>query len=103
VIRLTDHSTGKAQVPFDVIEEVKDRLKEWYLTKEPSLDDDSISSKVEDLYVEAAMVIATYNMVSRFLLSADVAGMSDRPVPWPVTRSEVGFIASLPSSYSLLG
>ena len=48
----------------------------------------------DDLYVEAAMVVASYNMVSRFLLSTDVAGISDLQVPWPVERNE----ASLNSS-----
>jgi len=42
----------------------------------------------DDLYVEAAMVVASYNMVSRFLLSTDVAGISDLQVPWPVERNE---------------
>jgi len=49
----------------------------------------------DDLYVEAAMVVASYNMVSRFLLSTDVAGISDLQVPWPVERNE----ASLNSSH----
>ena len=49
----------------------------------------------DDLYVEAAMVVASYNMVSRFLLSTDVAGISDLQVPWPVERIE----ASLDSSH----
>jgi hypothetical protein len=43
----------------------------------------------DDLLVEAAAVVAAYNMVSRFLVSLDVAGMSDNPVPWPVDRTEV--------------
>ncbi|KAH9923445.1 AhpD-like protein [Epithele typhae] len=37
----------------------------------------------DDLFVEAAAVVATYNMVSRFLVATDVAGLSDEPVPWP--------------------
>ncbi|CAK5264079.1 unnamed protein product [Mycena citricolor] len=46
------------------------------------------TASVEDLLVEAAAVVATYNMVSRFLVSLDVAGMSDSAVPWPVDRTE---------------
>ena len=37
----------------------------------------------DDLIVEAASVVAIYNMVSRFLVSLDVAGLSDELVPWP--------------------
>jgi len=45
-------------------------------------------SKTEDLLVEAAAVVATYNMVSRFLVSLDVAGFSEDPVPWPTDHEE---------------
>lgn len=44
---------------------------------------------VQDLAVEAAAVVSTYNMVSRFLVSLDVAGKSDEPVPWPADHKEV--------------
>lgn len=44
---------------------------------------------VQDLAVEAAAVVSTYNMVSRFLVSLDVAGKSEEPVPWPFDRTEV--------------
>ncbi|KIY72300.1 alpha/beta-hydrolase [Cylindrobasidium torrendii FP15055 ss-10] len=37
----------------------------------------------DDLLVEAAAVVSVYNMVSRFLVSLDVAGMRDEVVPWP--------------------
>ena len=40
--------------------------------------------KVDVLCVEAAMVVAAYNLVSRFLLGTDVAGISDMNLPWPV-------------------
>ncbi|KAF8874383.1 Alpha/Beta hydrolase protein [Mucidula mucida] len=50
----------------------------------------------EDLLVEAAAVVATYNMVSRFLMSLDVAGMSDEVVPWPADVQE--HKVSLPDS-----
>lgn len=47
---------------------------------------------VEDLLVEASAIVATYNMVSRFLVSLDVAGVSLDPVPWPLERTEVRFV-----------
>jgi hypothetical protein len=49
----------------------------------------SIEGTVQDLLVEAAAVVATYNMVCRFLLSLDVAGISKIFVPWPFDRAEV--------------
>ncbi|KAF9042798.1 alpha/beta-hydrolase [Hymenopellis radicata] len=42
----------------------------------------------EDLLVEAAAVVAIYNMVSRFLVSMDVDGMSDEVAPWPADIQE---------------
>jgi len=65
------------------------------LNYDRSLPKDELETRVEDLYVEAAMVVATYNMVSRFLLSTDVAGMSDMEVPWPVERKEASSFLKL--------
>ncbi|KAF7295613.1 Carboxymuconolactone decarboxylase [Mycena indigotica] len=48
----------------------------------------SVNLDVADLLVEAAAVVATYNMVSRFLVSLDIAGSSDDVVPWPVDSTE---------------
>jgi len=84
-----DHSTRDVRVPTPVIQELKQQLKELILTSHPSLGDEEINMKVDDLYVEAAMVVAAYNLVSRFLLGTDVAGISDMDVPWPVDRREV--------------
>ncbi|KIY46668.1 alpha/beta-hydrolase [Fistulina hepatica ATCC 64428] len=42
----------------------------------------------QDLFVESAAVVSTYNMVSRFLVSVDVSGASEDPVPWPYERRE---------------
>ena len=50
---------------------------------------DGKKEKVEDLLVECAAVVATYDMVSRFFVSLNVAGMSNDPVPHPVDRTEV--------------
>ena len=72
-----------------VIQELKQQLKTLVMTSSPSLGDEEINTKVDDLYVEVVMVVAAYNLVSRFLLGTDVAGISDMEVPWPVARREV--------------
>ena len=84
-----DHSTRDARVPTPVIQELKHQLKVWVVASNPSLGNEEISIRVDDLYVEAVMVVAAYNLVSRFLLGTDVAGISDMEVPWPVGRQEV--------------
>uniref|UniRef100_A0A8H8CJB9 Uncharacterized protein n=1 Tax=Psilocybe cubensis TaxID=181762 RepID=A0A8H8CJB9_PSICU len=91
----TDHSTRTARVPMDVIHDFKKELKSWLLGKDTSCSEEQVNAKVEDLYVEAAMVVASYNMVSRFLLSTDVAGLADMEVPWPVEKKE--HFVTLPS------
>ena len=88
-IAFTDHSTRDIRVPMDVIQEFKRQLKVFVVSGNPSMSSEDVDAKVDDLYVEAAMVVATYNMVSRFLLSTDVAGISDMEVPWPVDKKEV--------------
>jgi len=74
---------------MDVIQELKRQLKAFAASGNPSMSSEDVDAKVDDLYVEAAMVVASYNMVSRFLLSTDVAGISDIEVPWPVNKKEV--------------
>ncbi|KAJ6475251.1 Alpha/Beta hydrolase protein [Mycena vitilis] len=78
-LAFADHSTAAVRVPADVTSTLQEQLK--LLAAADKLDAD-------DLLVEAAAVVASYNMVSRFLMSVDVAGMSDDPVPWPVDRTE---------------
>jgi len=51
-------------------------------------DGPDVEQKVQDLLVETAAIVSTYNMVSRFLVSLDVAGQSDEQVPWPFDREE---------------
>jgi alkylhydroperoxidase family enzyme len=87
-IQFADESTCLPRVSFDLIERFKGEIQNWVLNYDRPLPKDELEKRVEDLYVEAAMVVATYNMVSRFLLSTDVAGMSDMEVPWPVDRKE---------------
>jgi hypothetical protein len=78
-LRFTDESTRRAKVPMEVCERFKEGIAR-------TLDGEE---GVDGVYVEAAMVVGTYNMVSRFLHSTDVGGMSDEGVPWPVEREEV--------------
>ncbi|KAJ7718589.1 Alpha/Beta hydrolase protein [Mycena maculata] len=78
-LAFADHSTSQVRVPTDVTAALQEQLK-------PLADANKLD--VDDLLVEAAAVVATYNMVSRFLISLDVAGMSDNSVPWPVDRAE---------------
>jgi hypothetical protein len=53
----------------------------------------NVEEIVQDLLVETATVVATYNMVSRFLMSLDIGCMSDDVVPWPLERREVCLLA----------
>ncbi|PPQ69704.1 hypothetical protein CVT25_012967 [Psilocybe cyanescens] len=91
----TDHSTRNTRIPMDIIQGFKNEIKSWVAKSEPTLSGEDVDKKVDDLYVEAAMVVASYNMVSRFLLATDVAGLSDMEVPWPVDKKE--HFISLPS------
>ncbi|KAL0072660.1 hypothetical protein AAF712_000423 [Marasmius tenuissimus] len=72
------HSTKSVQVPPDVTKALKESLAAKASSEE----------EVEDLLVEAAAITATYNMVSRFLVSLDVAAMTDNVVPWPADYAE---------------
>ncbi|KAJ7703302.1 Alpha/Beta hydrolase protein [Mycena rosella] len=74
-LAFADHSTVTVRIPPHITSALQEQLKQ-------------IGPDVDDLLVEAAAVVATYNMVSRFLISLDVAGISDNPVPWPVDRTE---------------
>ena len=94
-IAFTDHSTRDVRVPVDVIQELKRQLKVFVASGNPSMGNEDVDAKVDDLYVEAAMVVASYNMVSRFLLATDVAGISDMEVPWPVDKKEVSILTMI--------
>lgn len=80
-LAFADASTKGIKVPDVIFNALSDELK--YLM------DGKDDRSVQDLTVEAAAVVGTYNMVSRFLVSLDVAGMSDDPVPWPVDFKKV--------------
>ncbi|TFK36308.1 Alpha/Beta hydrolase protein, partial [Crucibulum laeve] len=83
-----DTSTRGIKVPGELIQTFKQTLAAWIRSSDKDAKDDEISSKVDDLYAEAALVTASYNMVSRFLVATDVAGLSDEQVAWPVDRKE---------------
>lgn len=74
-LAFADQSTKDVQVSIEVMRSLKSALG-------------SLPHDVDDLLVEAAAIVASYNMVSRFLVSLDVAGMSDELVPWPADRTE---------------
>ncbi|KAJ6499412.1 beta-ketoadipate enol-lactone hydrolase [Mycena sanguinolenta] len=78
-LAFADHSTVSVRVPADVTSALQQHLKP--VAEAHNFD-------VDDLLVEAAAAVAIYNMVSRFLISVDVGGLSDDPVPWPVDRTE---------------
>lgn len=84
-----DASTTKVKVGKSVTDELMKQLAILARDQGQGGDGDSVEERTQDLYVEAALVVATYNMVSRFLVSADVACMSDDEVPWPLERKEV--------------
>jgi hypothetical protein len=82
-----DESTKNIRVTADTTERLQHELATW-VDSGGTPPDKSKYDHVQDLLVEAAAVVATYNMVSRFLVSLDVAGYSDELVPWPADRQE---------------
>lgn len=87
-LAFTDHSTRGVKIPMQVIQHFKEQIKEYVMRANPSIGAEGVDPQVDDLYVEAALVVGSYNLVSRFLLATDVAGLSDMDVPWPVDRKE---------------
>ncbi|RDB19303.1 3-oxoadipate enol-lactonase 2 [Hypsizygus marmoreus] len=79
-----DASTREVKVRKSVTDALLKDLESWARQSNP----ENVEETTQDLLVEAAAVVATYNMVSRFLVSLDVAGMSDDEVPWPLERKE---------------
>ncbi|GLB35691.1 putative carboxymuconolactone decarboxylase family protein [Lyophyllum shimeji] len=90
-LMFADASTSEVKVGEAVTEALRKDLEAWAR----ELDPEDVETRTQDLLVEAALVVATYNMVSRFLVAVDVAGMSDDAVPWPVERKE-HFVTMLP-------
>ena len=78
-LQFTDAVTRELDFTIDLGQRYKEELRRW----------GALDAEVEDLYVEASMVVAGYNMVSRFLVSTDVNGLTGKEVPWPLDRYEV--------------
>lgn len=87
-LAFADESTKDVKVRPEVTEALQQGLAA-YVDSHTGCSTKSKEYEIQDLLVEAAAVVATYNMVSRFLVSLDVAGMSDELVPWPADRTEV--------------
>jgi hypothetical protein len=86
-----DASTRQVKVGKAITDALAKHLETWARSENSN----DVEERVQDLLVEAAAVVASYNMVSRFLVSLDVAGMSDDEVPWPLDRTEVFLFFSL--------
>ena len=89
-LMFADASTRNVKVGKEITDALMTHLQGWV---EASSHSENVEGTVQDLLVEAAAITASYNMVSRFLISLDVGCMSDNDVPWPVDRKEVRFVA----------
>jgi len=89
VLVFSDLSTRKVNISDWVMEDLKQELRVWIKKEIIGEEGVDVEEKMNDLLAEIALVTATYNMVSRFLVSVDVAGFSGEPVPWPLKRQEV--------------
>jgi hypothetical protein len=94
-LAFTDASTKDVSVPKQTSAELMNQLRCSLKEADAAMGEEELKAKAEDLYVEATMVVAAYNMVSRFLVATDVGGLSDLEVPWPVNVEEVGTCSPL--------
>lgn len=85
----SDASTRTVAIPDSVVETLRSELRAWVLKETSGLSENEVKEKIDDLFVEASLITATYNMVSRFLVAVDVAGSAREEVPWPLDREEV--------------
>jgi hypothetical protein len=89
-VAFADSSTKDVAVPDSVCDNLQRQLRGWISTQTHDVADEvGIDEKVHTMLVEVAATVATYNMVSRFLVSLNVASMADDVVPWPADRQEV--------------
>ncbi|KAF8061840.1 beta-ketoadipate enol-lactone hydrolase [Lyophyllum atratum] len=91
-LMFADASTRNVKIGKTITDALTKDLEVWARGQDP----EEVEARTQDLLVEAATVVAAYNMVSRFLIAVDVAGMSDDAVPWPIERKE--HFVSVPSS-----
>ncbi|KAH0584697.1 hypothetical protein H2248_010224 [Termitomyces sp. 'cryptogamus'] len=94
-LMFADASTRNVNVGDQIINALKKDLE--VLARQQNAE--NIEERTEDLLAEAVLVVAAYNMVSRFLIAVDVAGLSDEPIPWPIERKE--HLVSLPNSHTI--
>ncbi|EDR09968.1 uncharacterized protein LACBIDRAFT_189781 [Laccaria bicolor S238N-H82] len=87
-VAFTDAITKDVSVPKQTSTELMNQLRRSLKEADAATEEEELKAKTEDLYVEATMVVAAYNMVSRFLVATDVGGLSDLEVPWPVDVEE---------------
>lgn len=102
-LSFVDASTRTVSVPTHVTELLRAELRKWVLKETSGLTEDEVKAKTDDSFVECALIVASYNMVSRFLRAVDVAGFSEDPVPWPLARVEVRLLFYTSSSQLLTG
>ena len=74
---------------IDLGKKYKQELKKWLDANGKAVGGQAAEDATEDLYAEASLVVSTYNMVSRFLVSTDVQGLTGVGLPWPLERHEV--------------
>lgn len=98
-LRFADASTRDVHVSKAITDDLMHELREHVKKANPNEDQALQTERVQDLFVEASAVVATYNMVSRFIVSTDVAGLSGEAVPWGIERKEA--INSILHSYCL--
>jgi hypothetical protein len=89
-LAFADASTKDIKVPDSIFSRLSEEFQQSLAAEE------NLEEKVQDLLVETVAVVSTYNMVSRFLVSLDIAGKSDEPVPWPVDHEEVNTPSATP-------
>ncbi|KAF5354045.1 hypothetical protein D9756_007215 [Leucocoprinus leucothites] len=90
-LAFSDASTRTVTISDSITEDLRRELRQWVLKEHSGLSEEDVREKTSDLFVEAGLVVATYNMVSRFLVAVDVAGFSKEVVPWPLERQEYFF------------
>jgi hypothetical protein len=73
-LAFADASTKDIRVPDSIFDNLSKEFQQSFA------DEMDAEQNVQDLLVETAAVMSTYSMVSRLLVSLDVAGKADEPV-----------------------
>ncbi|KAF6760489.1 beta-ketoadipate enol-lactone hydrolase [Ephemerocybe angulata] len=88
-LQFTDAVTRDLNFSISLGQEYKAEIRKWLSANTQSASAEDLEKTVEDIYVEACMVVSGYNMVSRFLISTDVDGLTGKDVPWPLNIQEL--------------